>query len=126
MCCNEDQAIAVSAGLYITGALTIVMVQNQGFYACVNTVRAVGLDAKLPIVMLVGQFGREEANFGKPTTASTRNTSRLLEPVMTALGVRFWNIEHEDDLASIDAAFATAHELDAPVALNVGMPIEWS
>ncbi len=125
-CCNEDQTLAVAAGLHLSGKRPVVMIQNQGLYACINTVRGIGLDAQLPLVMLIGQFGREEANFGQPTTASQRNTSRLLEPVLQALGVRFWNLENEADLAGVDAAFEHAHRHGAPVALNIGAPLAWA
>lgn len=126
MCCNEDQVIAVTAGLHLAGRRSMAMIQNQGFYACINTVRAIGLDAGLPLVMLVGQFGREESNFGQPTTQSTRNTVRLLEPVMTTLGVKFWNIESEADLGAVEEAVGYAHQHGCPVALNVGAPVAWS
>ena len=126
MCCNEDQAIAVAAGLHMANRRVMVMIQNQGFYACINTIRAIGIDAGLPLVMLIGQFGREEANFGQPATASTRNTVRLLEPVMTALGVRFWNIDSEADLGAIGDALKQAEQHGAPVALNVGAPMAWA
>ena len=125
-CCNEDQALAVATGLYLSGKRPVIMIQNQGLYGCINTVRGIGLDAQLPLVMLIGQFGREEANFSQPTTASQRNPARLLEPVLQALGVRFWNLENEADLASIDAAFEHAHRHGAPVALNVGAPLAWA
>lgn len=126
MCCNEDQAIAVATGLHLAGRRVMVMIQNQGFYACINTIRAIGLDAGLPLVMLIGQFGREEANFGKPATQSTRNTVRLLEPVMKALGVRFWNLDSEADLGAVAQAVAHAEKQGAPVALNVGAPVAWA
>ena len=126
MCCNEDQVIAVTTGLHLAGKRAVAMIQNQGFYACINTIRAIGLDAGLPLVMMIGQFGREEANFGHPTTESSRNTVRLLEPVMNALGIRFWNIESEDDVASIGQAITHAYRNDCPVALNVGTPMAWS
>jgi sulfopyruvate decarboxylase TPP-binding subunit len=125
-CCNEDQALAVATGLYLCGRRPVIMIQNQGLYGCVNTVRGIGLDAQLPLVMLIGQFGREEANFGQPTATSRRNPARLLEPVLQALGVRFWNLENDADLCNVDAAFEHAHQHGAPVALNVGAPLAWA
>lgn len=125
-CCNEDQAVAISAGLRIGGKKPIVVIQNQGLYACVNTIRAIGLDARLPIVFQIGQFGKEFALLGEPPSESRRNMVRLLEPVLTSLGVRFWRIEEEDDLRHVDEAFATAAETSSPVALIVGSPISWN
>ena len=125
-CCNEDQAVAVSAGLRIGGKNPIVVIQNQGLYACVNTIRAIGLDARLPVVFQIGQFGKEFDLLGAPPSESRRNMVRLLEPVLTSLGVRFWRIEEPGDLRHIDEAFATATETSSPVALIVGAPISWN
>lgn len=125
-CCNEDQAVCVSAGLRIAGKNPIVVVQNQGIYGCVNSIRGVGLDASLPIVFLVGQFGREFANFGKNPALSRRNTVRYLEPVLDAMSVRYWRLEEEKDLRHIDDAFNFALDTKRPVALLVGAPTGWN
>ena len=124
-CCNEDQAVAVSAGLSIGGKRPIVAIQNQGLYACVNTIRAIGLDARLPVVFQIGQFGREFSNFGEDPLQSQRNMVRLLEPVLDALGVRHWRVEQADDLRHMATAFDTAYGEGAPCALLVGAPIGW-
>jgi sulfopyruvate decarboxylase TPP-binding subunit len=124
-CCNEDQAVIVSAGLRIGGKNPIVVVQNQGFHACVNSTRAVGLDGRIPIVFLVGQFGREFRNFGKDPAQSRARIVRLVAPVAEILGMRHWLIEDEADLRLFDEAFATALQTNGPVALVVGAPIGW-
>lgn len=124
-CCTEEQAVNVSVGLRVGGKRPVVVIQNQGFYACVNAVRAAGLDARMPIVFIVGQFGREFANFGDEPSKSGRNTVRLLEPVMDALGVRHWRLETENDLPRIDEAIAHAERESCPVALIVGAPTAW-
>ena len=62
----------MSGSLRIAGKKPVTVVQNQGLYACINTIRAVGLDASLLIVFLVGQFGREFANFGQDPSLAER------------------------------------------------------
>jgi sulfopyruvate decarboxylase TPP-binding subunit len=123
--CNEDQAVCTAAGLTIAGMRPLVVIQNQGLYACVNTIRAVALDAQIPTVLLIGQFGREAANFGHPSTASCRRVVNLLEPLLTTLGVPFWNVEQEGDLRAIDTAFDTARERRGAAAVIVGRPVGW-
>lgn len=125
-CANEDQAVCVSAGLRIAGKKPVTVVQNQGLYACVNTIRAVGLDASLPIVFLVGHFGREFSNFGQDPQLSERNTVKLLAPVLDALGVRHWLLEDAGDLSRIDEAFAYADAESRPAVLIVGAPTDWN
>lgn len=124
--CNEDQAICVAAGLTIAGMHPLVVVQNQGLYACVNTVRAVALDARIPTVFLIGQFGREHSNFDQPTTSSARRVVSLLEPLLGTLGVPFWNLEAESDLSNVQEAFDIAARRRGPAALVVGRPITWN
>jgi sulfopyruvate decarboxylase subunit alpha len=123
--CNEDQAVCTAAGLRIAGAMPIVAVQNQGLYACVNTVRAVALDARIPTVFLVGQFGREESNLGHPTTESRRRVVHLLEPLLDTLGMPFRALNHPGDLAEVKAAFDMAAARRGPVALIVNQAIAW-
>lgn len=123
--CNEDQAVSVAAGLTIAGKRPVVAIQNQGLYACINTVRAVALDARIPTLFLIGQFGRELANIGKPSTQSTRRVVSLLEPVLDALGVPFWNIESAADLTALPEAMEAATTGRGPAAVIVGHNIAW-
>src|SRR5262245_22186327 len=44
--CTEDEAIAINAGLYIAGQRPLLLIQNNGVYASVNALKAIGLDAR--------------------------------------------------------------------------------
>jgi sulfopyruvate decarboxylase TPP-binding subunit len=125
-CCAEDQAVTVAAGLTIGGRRPVVVVQNQGLYACVNTIRAVALDARVPLVFMVGQFGRETANFGRDPALSRRRMVSLLEPLLGAMGVASWRLETAADLAHVATAFAHAHAQRTAAVLVVGAPMAWS
>ena len=118
ICANEDQAVTTAAGLTIGGKRPVIAVQNQGLYACVNTIRAVALDARIPTVFLVGQFGREFSNFGANPAESRRNMVRLLEPVLDALAgsvetFRRWGITQGQGAL----VGATLGELPVPQAI---------
>lgn len=123
--CNEDQAVCAAAGLRVGGQQPIVVVQNQGLYACVNTVRAVALDARIPTVFLIGQFGRENANLGRPTTQSGRRVVSLLEPLLDTLDVPYWRLDTPADLSAVKSAFASAATHRGAAALIVNQPIAW-
>lgn len=124
--CNEDQAVCVAAGLTIAGQRPIVVVQNQGFYAAINSIRAVSLDAQIPTVLLIGQFGREFDNFGHSSKTSRRRVVNLLEPLLDTLGIPFWNLERNGDVTeAVSAAFDAAHTRHGPAALVVGRPTAW-
>ncbi|QBR04234.1 thiamine pyrophosphate-binding protein [Paraburkholderia pallida] len=124
--CSEDQALTVATGLYVGGASPVVMMQNQGLYKCMNTLRATCLDAGVPMVFLVGQFGREAENFGQPARQSRRSMVRLMEPVLDAMGVRHWNIDEAHDVERCAQAFAHAAATEGPAVLLIGRHITWN
>ncbi len=122
---NENQSLTVAAGLTIGGARPLVMMQNQGLYNCINTLRAVCLDAHVPLVLMVGQFGREFSNVGQDPKASTRSMVAIMEPMLDALKLPYWRLEAEADLGHMESAFAVAQERQTAAVLLVGAPMAW-
>ena len=123
--CNENQVVTVAAGLTIGGKRPLVMMQNQGLYNCFNTLRAVCLDAHIPMVFLVGQFGREFNNIGRPTSESARCLVRIAEPFLASIGVPFHILDNEKDLLKLDQAYEQAQQQRTAVVLLVGAPMAW-
>jgi len=124
--CSEDQALTTATGLYVGGASPVVLVQNQGFYKGLNTLRATCIDSGVPIVFLVGQFGREEENFADSTRQSTRSVVRLMEPLLDAIGVRYWNLGSDADLPHVAAAFAHAKSVESAAVLLIDRHLTWN
>ena len=124
-CANENQAVTVAAGLTIGGKRPLLMMQNQGLYNCLNTLRAVCMDAHVPMVFMVGQFGREFSNLGQPSTQSRRTMVRVMEPLLQSLQLPFHCLDSEADLPRLDQAFEQAEELRTAVVLLVGAPMAW-
>jgi len=124
-CANENQTVTVAAGLTIGGKRPLLMMQNQGLYNCINTLRAVCLDAHIPMVLMVGQFGREYANLGRPSTDSRRTMVRMMEPLLGAIGVPFHCLDNEADLVKMDKAFEQAEAQRTAVVLLVSAPMAW-
>ncbi len=123
--CNENQVVTVAAGLSIGGKKPLVMMQNQGLYNCFNTLRAVCLDAHIPMVFLVGQFGREFSNIGHPTSESQRSMVRIAQPFLQSIDVPFHNLDTQADLVKVDQAYEQAQQLRTAVVLLVGAPMAW-
>ena len=124
-CSNENQAVTVAAGLTIGGRRPLLMMQNQGLYNCLNTLRAVCLDARIPMVFMVGQFGREYANLGQPSTASRRTMVRIMEPLLKAIEVPFHCLDSTADLGRLEAAYEQAEQARSAVVLLVSAPMAW-
>ncbi len=125
-CSSENQVVTVGAGLVIGGKRPLLVMQNQGLYNCINTLRAVCLDAKVPLVFMVGQFGREFDNLGQPSTASRRTMVRIMEPLLRSIGVPFLCLDGEQDLPLMDEAFAMAEQQSGAVVLLVSAPMAWA
>lgn len=126
LACAEDQALTTAAGLHIGGAVPVVMVQNQGMFKVANTLRAVCLDAGVPMVFFVGQFGREAGNVGQPMAESGRSMVRLMEPTMAAMGVRCFVVEEDTDLPRVAEAFAHARTAETAAVVLIARHVTWN
>lgn len=125
-CAAENQALTTAFGLHVGGKTPVVVMQNQGLMNCLNTLRSVGISAQTPMVISVGQFGRESANLGEDTASSGRVVVNTIEPVLEAMGIPFERLETAEDLDRVDACFAKAREAQCPVVLLVGHYTAWA
>ena len=117
--CTEDEAMGINAGLYMGGKNAMLVIQNNGIFASINTIKAIPLDARIPTFIFVGQFQRD------PMVAIEESRSRavrMVEPTLDVWGVPHWRLEGPDDLGNIRAAYERAHETLGPSALIVGAP----
>ncbi len=100
----------MAGGLYCGGRRAAIVIQNQGLYAGLNALRGVGLDAGTPLVMLIGQFGREASNRGESTMASSRRVVRLVDPLLELLDIPTWRIDSQEDMPNIAKAYRLAEK----------------
>jgi len=77
------------------------------------------------MVFMVGQFGREFENIGKPSTESGRTMVRVAEPFLASTGVTGHVLDSEADLHKIDLAFTQTDEQRSAVVLLVSAPMAW-
>ena len=113
------EAMGVNLGLYMGGRKPLLLIQNSGFYASVNTLRGLALDARVPTCLLIGEY------FRKPQVPSQENPGRLvsmLEPTLELWGVPVYRLEQERDIAVITAAVEHAWRDRTAVAMLVGAP----
>ena len=118
-CCTEDEAMGINAGLYMTGHRPMLLIQNNGLYACLNTLKAIPLDAQVPTFMLIGQFGRD---VNKTVEANPRRAVNRLEPTLEVWGVPFVRLEGPADLPNLQTAWDIAWSTKGPSAAIVGAP----
>lgn len=122
---SENEALEVAAGLHIGGMNPLVIMQNQGLYNSMNALRALGVDARLPLPLLVGQFGREFSNVGADPAASDRALVRNTERLVEALDLPCLRIEDDTDAVNLGSAISLAHERQCAVVALVGAHTTW-
>ena len=116
--CTEDEAIGINAGLYMTGHKPMLLIQNNGFYACINTIKAIALAPRCRRSCWWGSSGATSTSASKrPQPAVHR-----LEPTMTTWEVPFVRIDEPDDVPLIRAAWDRAWATKGPSAAIVGAP----
>ena len=117
--CTEDEAMGVNLGMYLGGRKPLLLIQNSGFYACLNTLRGLALDARVPACMLIGEYFRDP---GVPSRENTGRLVRMLEPTLELWGVPVYRLEHEVDVDTIPIAVEHAWRDRIPVSMLVGAP----
>lgn len=116
-CCSEDEGVAIASGLYLGGQDAALMIQHAGLYACVNNLRGLGLDAKIPLMLLIGLLNREPE---LPPRESKRSMVRLAEPLLDTLSIPYELVEGPDDLDAFARIFALSRQRQGPAAVLVG------
>lgn len=116
---TEDEAIAMTAGLYIGGARPMMLIQQTGLFASLNSVRGISLDAEVPTFMLVGLYLR---NVKRTMEDNPTRGVRLVIPTLDGLGVPSYVMEGPADLDMIDRGYREAYERRGPVVVFVGAP----
>ena len=117
--CTEDEAMGINAGLYVGGKNPMLVIQNNGIFASINTIKAIPLDARVPTFIFVGQYQRDPA---LPIEESKSRAVRMVEPTLDTWGVPHYRLEGPQDVGNIRAAYERAHETMGPSALIVGAP----
>ncbi len=116
--CREGEALAIAAGLWVGGARPLVLIQNTGLFESGDSVRGLGLDVGLPVVMVIGYRGWRG---GGPMEDSA---GVYTEPILKAWGINYYLVESDQDLARIPAAQAEAVKTSKPVAVLIGQEYE--
>ncbi|SDD52391.1 thiamine pyrophosphate-binding protein [Ruegeria marina] len=119
-CSEENQALTSATGMYVGGLEPVIMMRNQGVFNCINTLRSIGTDARIPLVILVGAFGREHDNLGQPVSDSRRVMVNRTQPVVEALGIPIHHIETADDLPKVGQTIDAARVCKCAAVVHFG------
>ncbi|MFC1977433.1 thiamine pyrophosphate-binding protein [Chloroflexota bacterium] len=112
--CREGEAIAIAAGLTLGGKKPVVLHQNTGFFESGDSIRGLGLDLPLPLLLLIGYRGWQRH---APITDSA---AIFLEPILDTWGINHYLIETDDDLTRLSDGYKETQETNKPVAILIG------
>jgi sulfopyruvate decarboxylase subunit alpha len=115
--CKEDECVGIASGLHYTDRRALMLVQYTGFLYSLNAIRAVAVEYKQPICMMVGLLGH---NGSVPPTDSKKYGVRIIEPICDAMGIPHHVINQDSDLAKIKPAIDKAYAESFPVVLLIG------
>src|ERR1700751_5019435 len=115
--CKEDECIGIPSGLSYCDQRALILIQYTGFLDSLNAIRAVAVEYKQPICMMIGLLGHEPA---RPPTKSGRYGVRIIEPILDAMGIAHDLISQDADVAKIRPAIDKAYAETLPVALLIG------
>lgn len=112
---SEEEGIAVSAGAWLGGQRSVVLMQSSGVGNCTNMLSLAAI-ARFPLLMLVTMRG-EWAEFNPWQVPMGRATQSSLE----GMGVTVLRADTPDDLVeTVEAAAVLAYEADQQVAVLIG------
>jgi sulfopyruvate decarboxylase subunit alpha len=109
--CREEEGIGICAGAYLVGKKCAAIMQNGGFFNSGNAIVSTLLQYQIPLLLLIYYAG----DIGDRTFSATGS---MTEPVLQALGIRYYVMRDSDDAAElIRRAQILTEDSKRPVAL---------
>src|SRR5438094_2471851 len=115
--CKEDECIGIASGMHYSDKRALILIQYTGFLDSLNAIRAVAVEYKQPICMMVGLLGHEPE---RTPAQSGRYGVRIIEPICDAMGIAHLLVSEDADVARIKPAIDKAYKESQPVAILIG------
>lgn len=113
---REGEAFGLASGLYLGGAIPLVLIQNTGFFEAGDAFRGTAYNMGLPIVMLVGYRGYKTM---EPDAPRVDTAATFFEPTLKAWQVPYTAMHEDGDIEQVPAAFTKARETSLPTAVLI-------
>ncbi len=118
---KEEEGVGVSAGAYLAGVGSAMLMQNHGFLASVNAIVSCAQLYRIPLLMLISQRG----SFGERDPWQTEGGG-VTEDVLRALNIQYDRLSAPDHVARrIAQAKTLAYASTRPVALLLERDLMW-
>lgn len=118
---KEEEGVGISAGAYLSGVKSAMLMQNHGFLASVNGIVSCAQLYRLPLLMLISARGE----FGERDPWQTEGGG-VTAHVLAALRIPFERLDRPEDVARrIAQAQTLSYSANRPVALLLGRDLMW-
>jgi len=118
---KEEEGVGISAGAYLAGVKSAMLMQNHGFLAAINGIVSCGQLYRIPLLMLISQRG----SFGERDPWQTEGGG-VTEHVLEALRIPFDHLDAPEHVAKrIGKAQTLAYSASRPVALLLCRDLMW-
>lgn len=118
---KEEEGVGVSAGAYLAGVKSAMLMQNHGFLASVNGIVSCAQLYRIPLLMLISHRGE----FGERDPWQTEGGG-VTEHVLDALRIPHARLESPDHVAKrLMKAQTLAYSASRPVALLLCRDLMW-
>ena len=109
--CREEEGVGICAGAYLVGKKCAAIMQNGGFFNSNNAIVSTLLQYQIPLLLLIYYAG----DIGDRTFSTT---GTMTEPVLQALGIRYYIMRDPTDAVElIKRAQVLTEDAKRPVAL---------
>jgi sulfopyruvate decarboxylase subunit alpha len=118
---KEEEGVGISAGAYLAGTKSAMLMQNHGFLASVNGIVSLAQLYRIPLLMLISHRGE----FGERDPWQTEGGG-VTEHVLQALRIPFTHLEASTHVAHrIRKAQTLAYSSNKPVAVLLCRDLMW-
>jgi sulfopyruvate decarboxylase TPP-binding subunit len=115
--CKEDEGVSICAALAVCDRRALLLIQNTGLFDSVNALRAIGVEYRQPICMMVGLQGKEP---DLVPAQSAKYSVRIVEPMLDVMGIEHHLLHSSADIPKIRPAIDKAYADSFPVVMLVG------
>jgi sulfopyruvate decarboxylase subunit alpha len=115
--CKEDECLGISAGLSYADKRAVILIQYTGFLYAMNAIRAVAVEHKMPMCLMIGLLGNKP---GEAPAGSKRAGLRVIQPILDLFGIPHDLIDTDADVPRIAPAIRDAYEKSHPTAILIG------
>jgi len=114
--CREEEGVGICAGLAMAGLRGAMLIQYTGFLASMNAIRAIAMEYRQPICMLIGMLFTDSPD--DLSKSSNYGVNRMI-PLLDAMGLRYLIVACDADVSDIAPALERAFSESEPVAILI-------